>query len=299
MVPCTTNVSGPSWATSCPTAAPSTPRGRSGSRMPRAASPCACAKGERSSTRSTQASGRSRARWAETTVARCSCSAPTASARKTPIPRAPSACTASTCLTPDSRDVPALPTGTVTFLFTDIEGSTRLWEEQPSAMQTALARHDAILTDVVLAHGGNVVKTTGDGVHAVFPVAEAGVEAALDGQLQLTNEPCGVTGPIRVRMGLHTGTAELRDGDYYGSVLNRAARLMSVAHGGQVVISQLTEQLVRASLGPDVELVALGEPRLRDLAAPMYVFQVTHRAPRPPFPPLRSLDVASGNLPVQ
>ena len=195
--------------------------------------------------------------------------------------------------------MPALPTGTVTFLFTDVEGSTRLWEEHPDAMQAALARHDAILTQVVLAHGGNVVKTTGDGVHAVFPAAEAGVEAALDGQLRLTSESWGETGPIRVRMGLHTGTAELRDGDYYGSVLNRAARLMSVAHGGQVVISQLTEQLVRESLGSDVELVDLGEHRLRDLAAPMYVFQVTHREPRGTFPPLRSLDVASGNLPVQ
>src|SRR5689334_8605371 len=129
--------------------------------------------------------------------------------------------------------VPALPTGTVTFLFTDIEGSTRLWEDQPHAMQVALARHDALLTEAITAHGGTVVKTTGDGIHAVFPVADAGLAAALDAQLALADEPwVGCT--IRARMGLHTGSAELRDGDYYGSVLNRAARLMSVAHGGQV-----------------------------------------------------------------
>jgi predicted ATPase/class 3 adenylate cyclase len=194
--------------------------------------------------------------------------------------------------------VPELPAGTVTFLFTDIEGSTRLWEEHPDAMRVALARHDAILTDAVVAHGGAVVKTTGDGVHAVFVGAHAGVAAALDAQLALSREPWPETASIQVRMGLHTGTAELRDGDYYGSVLNRAARLMSVSHGGQVVISQLTEQLVGDSLGGDVELVDLGEHRLRDLADPMQVFQVTHRDLDHEFPPLRSLDVSSGNLPV-
>jgi predicted ATPase/class 3 adenylate cyclase len=192
-----------------------------------------------------------------------------------------------------------LPTGTVTFLFTDIEGSTRLWEEQPDAMQVALARHDALLTDAVVAHGGTLVKTTGDGVHAVFPVASEGVRAAVDGQLALAAATWETTVPIRVRMGLHTGTAERRAGDYFGSVLNRAARLMSVAHGGQVVVSQLTEQLVGDALAPDVELRDLGEHRLRDLAEPMHVFQVTHRDLEADFPRLRSLDLASGNLPVQ
>jgi len=191
------------------------------------------------------------------------------------------------------------PSGAVTFLFTDIEGSTRLWEEHPDAMQVALARHDELLRDAVAGRGGRVVKTTGDGVHAVFSVAADGVAAALDGQLALGREPWGATGEIRVRMGLHTGTAEVRDGDYYGSVLNRAARLMSVAHGGQVVLSQLTEQLVRDALGPDVELVDLGEHRLRDLSEPLHVFQVACGDLERAFPPLRSLDVASGNLPVQ
>jgi predicted ATPase/class 3 adenylate cyclase len=195
--------------------------------------------------------------------------------------------------------VTELPSGTVTFLFTDIEGSTRLWEEHPEAMRSALARHDAIVGEAVAAYGGMVVKTTGDGVHAVFPLADAGVRSALAAQLGLAHEAWGVTGPMSVRMGLHTGSAELRDGDYYGSVLNRAARLMSVAHGGQVVVSQVTEQLVRESLDPEVELVDLGEHRLRDLAAPMHVFQVTHADLGREFPPLRSLEVAIGNLPVQ
>jgi predicted ATPase/class 3 adenylate cyclase len=191
-----------------------------------------------------------------------------------------------------------LPTGTVTFLFTDIEGSTRLWEEHPDEMRRALARHDALLTDAIGMHGGSVVKTTGDGIHAVFPVAASGVAAAIDGQLALMNEPWDVC-PIRVRMGLHTGAAELRDGDYYGSVLNRAARLMSVAHGGQVVVSQLTEELARDALGRDVELLDLGDHRLRDLAEPIRVFQVSHRDLEHTFPPLRSVDLGSGNLPVQ
>src|SRR6478672_3321333 len=107
-----------------------------------------------------------------------------------------------------------LPTGTVTFLFTDLEGSTRLWEEQPGAMARALPRHDEILRDAVEAHHGSIVKSTGDGVHAVFAAAPDAVAAAIDAQLALTGEewPDGL--PLRVRMGIHTGEAELRDGDY-------------------------------------------------------------------------------------
>ena len=119
-----------------------------------------------------------------------------------------------------------LPTGTVTFLFTDLEGSTRLWEEHPEAMKAALARHDEILRDAVAAHGGLIVKTTGDGVHAVFAAASDALTAAVAGQRGLAAEPwdANTTGPLRVRMGVHTGEAERRDGDYYGSALNRAAR---------------------------------------------------------------------------
>ena len=129
-----------------------------------------------------------------------------------------------------------------------------------------------------------MVKTTGDGVHAVFPRAERASRAAVDGQLLLDDEAWGRPGPIRVRMGLHSGTAERATVTTTARSLNRAARLMSVAHGGQVVVSQLTEQLVRDSVGPEVELVDLGEHRLRDLAEPMHVFQVTHRGARPRVP---------------
>ena len=117
----------------------------------------------------------------------------------------------------------ALPTGTVTFLFTDLEGSTRLWEEHPDAMRSALARHDEILRDAIAAHAGYVVKTTGDGFHAAFADASDAVRAALDAQLRLVSETWGSTSSLRVRMGIHTGAGEVRDGDYYGTALNRAA----------------------------------------------------------------------------
>ena len=121
-----------------------------------------------------------------------------------------------------------LPTGTVTFLFTDVEGSSRLWEEHPDAMGDALARHDVIVREAIESHGGRVVKTTGDGFHAAFVTASTAVEAAIGAQLGLTTESWSDTVPLRVRMGVHTGAAELREGDYYGPALNRAARLMSV-----------------------------------------------------------------------
>jgi predicted ATPase/class 3 adenylate cyclase len=189
-----------------------------------------------------------------------------------------------------------LPSGTVTFLFTDIEGSTRLWEEHPHAMRDALARHDELVRDAVEAHGGCVVKTTGDGFHAAFSSAHDAVDAAVAAQLALGEGPLEVIGPLRVRMGLHTCEAVLRDGDYYGSEVNRAARLMSVAHGGQVVVSLATSALVR---GGSVELVDLGEHRLRDLGEPERVFQIAHPGLEREFPALLSVDELAGNLPVQ
>src|SRR6516165_9292447 len=140
-----------------------------------------------------------------------------------------------------------LPSGTVTFLFTDLEISTRRWELEPDAMRGALARHDEILREAVARHGGQIVKGTGDGIHAVFALADAAVSAAVDAQLEISSEQWAVSEPLRVRMGVHTGVAELREGDYYGSSVNRAARLMSVAHGGQTVMSLATQQLVRDS----------------------------------------------------
>ena len=128
----------------------------------------------------------------------------------------------------------APPSGTVTFLFTDIEGSTRLWQEQPDAMRAALVRHDEILRTAIESHG-YVVKTMGDGFHAAFAAAHDAVNACIVAQRAIDAEAWATTGSLRVRMGLHTGPAELRDGDYYGTTVNRAARVMSVAHGGQVV----------------------------------------------------------------
>jgi len=184
----------------------------------------------------------------------------------------------------------------VTFLFTDLEGSTRLWEDHPDEMQEALARHDAILRDAVEAHDGHVVKTTGDGVHAAFAVASDAIDAAVSAQLALQREEWAATGPLRVRMGVHTGAAEVRGGDYYGTALNRAARLMSVAHGGQIVVSLTTRDLLRDS---PIDLVDLGEHRLRDLGEPEHVHQVAHTDLPADFPPLRSVENFATNLPLQ
>ena len=188
------------------------------------------------------------------------------------------------------------PSGTVTFLFTDLEGSTRLWQLHPEAMKTALARHDEVLREAIEGHAGEVVKTTGDGFHAAFSAAHDALHAAVAGQLALAAERWEATGPLPVRMGIHTGPAELRDGDYYGTAVNRAARLMSAGHGGQIVVSLATEELVQES---GVELLDLGEHVLRDLARPERVFQVVHPGLRSEFPRLSSLDAFPGNLPAE
>ena len=192
-----------------------------------------------------------------------------------------------------------LPSGTVTFLFTDLEDSTRLWEAHPDAMQVALARHDAILRDAVAAHGGRIVKTTGDGVHAVFSTARDAVETAVAAQHALVSAEWEIGEPLRVRMGVHTGEAELRDGDYYGTATNRAARLMSVAHGEQVLVSLSTAELVSDALPEGLALVDLGEQRLRDLSRPERIFQVADGSLRVEFPAIRTLDAFPGNLPLQ
>jgi predicted ATPase/class 3 adenylate cyclase len=192
-----------------------------------------------------------------------------------------------------------LPTGTVTFLFTDLEGSTRLWEEHPDAMCDALASHDEILRRVVESRSGHVVKTTGDGLHAAFTTARDALGAAVAGQLGLAEASSGSIGPLRVRMGVHTGEAQLREGDYFGSSLNRAARLTAVAHGGQIVCSQATADLARDELAEGLALVDLGEHRLRDLSRPERVFQVNAPGLPDQFGPLASLDAFPGNLPLQ
>jgi predicted ATPase/class 3 adenylate cyclase len=192
-----------------------------------------------------------------------------------------------------------LPTGTVTFLFTDIESSTRLWDEHPETMQDALARHDAILRDTIEAHRGQVVKSMGDGMVAVFGEAGDALGAAVAAQRALSEELWAAAAPLRVRIGLHTGEAQHRGGDYFGAALNRAARIMSAGHGGQVLCSAATGALTRDALPEDVELVDLGEHRLRDLSRPETIFQVTHPDLVSEFAPLRSLDAFVGNLPLQ
>jgi len=181
----------------------------------------------------------------------------------------------------------AFPTGTIAFLFTDIEGSTQLWEHEPQAMSTALARHDTILRDVIAMHGGNVFKTVGDSVHAVFGTVPAALAAALVAQRALQAEAWGVTGPLKVRMAIHTGVAELRDGDYVGPPLNRAARLLAAGHGGQILLSQATEALVREQLPPGIRLHDLGTHQLKDLRLPEPIFQLISPDLMADFPPLR------------
>jgi predicted ATPase/class 3 adenylate cyclase len=183
------------------------------------------------------------------------------------------------------------PSGTVTFLFTDIEGSTRLWQEDEPSMRKAVARHDQLLYQVIADHGGVVFSTMGDGLAAAFQVASAAVSCAVEAQRRLDQETWGTSRPLRVRMGLHTGEAESRGGDYFGTAVNRAARLAAVGHGGQILCSSATAELADG----DVGLVDLGEHRLRDLDRPMHIVQVGDGS----FPPLRSLSVFPGNLPIQ
>jgi class 3 adenylate cyclase len=187
----------------------------------------------------------------------------------------------------------------VTFLFADIEGSTRLWERYPDAMPKALGQHDDLLRAAVESCGGHVVNTTGDGLFAVFGRADSAVAAALAAQNSLAAADWGATGRLRVRMGLHTGHSEFRDGDYHGPAVNRAARLSAAGHGDQVLLSGATEALVGDVLPEGAELADLGEHRLRDLARPVHVFQLVHPTLPTDFAPIRSLDELPGNLPRQ
>lgn len=180
------------------------------------------------------------------------------------------------------------PSGTVTFLFTDLEGSTQRWQQYPTAMGPALARHNRLLRDAISAHGGVVFKTVGDAVCAAFSTAPAAVAASLTAQRALYAEPWGSTGPLRARMALHTGQAEAQEGDYLGGPLNRVARLLALGHGGQILLSGPTADLVHDYLPPGVSLTDLGTHRLKDVQRPEHVFQLV--APDLPweFEPLGS-----------
>ena len=192
-----------------------------------------------------------------------------------------------------------LPSGTVTFLFTDIEGSTRLWDQNRVAMTKAQTRHDALLAGIVAAHGGYVFKTVGDAVCAAFGSAPAAAVAALAAQHALAGERWGELGPLRVRMALHTGTADPHERDYAGPPLNRVARLLATGHGGQILVSQATQLLVRQHLPAEATLRDLGEHRLRDLLEPEHVYQLVAPDLEDGFPPLKSLTRHPTNLPVQ
>jgi predicted ATPase len=170
----------------------------------------------------------------------------------------------------------------VTFLFTDIEGSTRRWEADAAAMRAALAAHDEVLRTAIEKHDGFLFSHTGDGVVAAFASPRSAVDAAVAAQHALE---------LPVRMGIATGEAELRDADYFGAVLNRAARVMAAGHGGQILVADST-----AGLLSGVELVNLGPRRLRDLPNPIAIFQLAAPGMRTEFPPLRTIDSTHGNL---
>jgi class 3 adenylate cyclase/tetratricopeptide (TPR) repeat protein len=185
----------------------------------------------------------------------------------------------------------ALPTGTISFLLTDIEGSTRLWDEHADAMAWAMTRHHEIAMQAIERHRGSLPRDQGEGdsIVAVFPRAADTVACALEIQMGLSTEPWPGGANIRVRMALHTGEAELREGNYRGVAVNRCARLRAVAYGGQTLLSQTTADLVRQSLPPGATLLDLGTHRLKDLAHPERVFQLCHPELPISFPPIRSL----------
>jgi predicted ATPase/class 3 adenylate cyclase len=192
------------------------------------------------------------------------------------------------------------PTGTVTFLFTDIEGSTSLWEHDAPTMQEALARHDEILQNTIEDRGGYVFKTVGDAFCAAFDTATVATEAALAAQRALLEEGwADEIGAIRVRMALHAGAAEERGGDYFGPPVNRVARLLSAGHGGQILLSHTTQELTRDDLPEGASLRDLGQRRLKDLFRPERVFQLLSPDLPTSFPPLKTLDARINNLPTQ
>ena len=170
----------------------------------------------------------------------------------------------------------------MTFLFTDIEGSTRRWESDAVAMRAALSKHDQVLQTAIESHDGFLFSHTGDGVVAAFASPRSAVDAAVKAQLALE---------LPVRMGIATGEAELRDGDYFGTVLNRAARVMAAGHGGQILVADST-----AGLLSGLDLQDLGPRRLRDVPIPVGVYQVRSAGLRVEFPSLRTLDTTPGNL---
>jgi len=187
---------------------------------------------------------------------------------------------------------------TVTYLFSDIEGSTRLWESDTALAARTLAWHDALSRTVVGRHRGTVVKMTGDGMHAAFDDPVDALAAAVDLQLSL-GEPAADRAPLSVRCGLHLGADQRRDNDFFGPAVNRAARIMGAAHGGQILVSGAVSERVSGRLPPEVGLRELGAVRLRDLGSAERLCQIVHPRLRSEFPPLRSMASTPNNLAEQ
>jgi len=195
---------------------------------------------------------------------------------------------------------PSLPSGTLTFLFTDVEGSTRLWEQHPVQMSLDMARHDVLIESCVAQHNGVIVRPRGEGDSrfAVFPEAVDAIAAASAIQHSFSIEAWSIPAPLRVRIALHTGEADLRDGDYYGQAVNRCAKLRNAAYGGQTLISQATYHLVRQALPDGVSLRDLGEHHLKDLQQPERLYQLIIAGTSSDFPPLKMLESLHTNLPA-
>ena len=180
------------------------------------------------------------------------------------------------------------PSGTVTLLFTDIEGSTALWESHPEEMRVALERHDELLRGAIESSGGHVFKTVGDAFCAVFEAAGSALAAAVAVQRAIAAEPWPEPLSLRVRIGVHSGMCSERDGDYFGPTVNRAARVQALAHGGQLLLSGAAGELAAEELPEGVALRDMGEHRLKHLERPERVFQVDIDGLPMDFPPLRS-----------
>ncbi len=191
------------------------------------------------------------------------------------------------------------PTGTVTFLFTDVEGSTKLVQSLGDRWPAVVAQHESLIRGAVADHKGTVVRTEGDSVFAVFPSAVDAVGGAVASQRAIASHPWADDAVIRVRMGMHTGLGTLGGSDYVGIDVHRAARVGASGHGGQIVLSEATAPLVERALPEGTELVDLGKHRLKDLSEAETLFQVSVLGLETAFPPLKSLERISHNLPVQ
>jgi class 3 adenylate cyclase/Tfp pilus assembly protein PilF len=191
-----------------------------------------------------------------------------------------------------------LPAGPVTFAFTDIEGSTARWERDRAAMEDAVRRHDAILRAAIVEHGGHVFKTIGDAFCAAFAQPVDAIAAMLDAQRALSAEDFSAVAGLRVRAAIHTGTADLREGDFFGQPVNKVARLLAIGHGSQVLVTRETAELVDGMLANEASLRDLGTYQLKDFTEPQRVYQLLAPTLPASFPPLRSLGTLPSDLSI-